>query len=596
MFVLKTIKFDDMKKVLREIQWNEILVNDVDTDWDCFKKTITAMCDQFIPKKTIKEIKQPPWLKREIVRLLRQKRAAWRRYQNSKLEADLQSFKLVQKKVKNSIKRAKHNHEIQISKNAKKNPKLFYSYLSNKKQNRIHVGPLNQGDGGLCDDSQEMAEMFNRHYAKVFTEEDANLPPNPPPIDCPEMSDIHFSPYMVTEVLKKLKNSSSPGPDEISQRVLKETADEISLPLSILFEKSMQSGVVPMDWRTANVVPIYKSGPKGEPVNYRPISLTSVVVRVMERILKIKMLLHLKENRLINPSQHGFLPKKSTSTNLNAYLEYMTKKLDEGQAVDVLYLDFSKAFDKVPHKRLIQKLKAHNFSKSLITWITAWLNGRKQRVLVNGTYSEWLNVVSSVVQGSVLGPILFVVYINDIDTCIGTKEGIMSKFADDTKVAKVVKDTKTAAEMQEVMQNLETWCEKWGMVFNIKKCCILHFGHRNMQQQYKMSGQILESHTSQRDLGVMISNDCLPGAQCALAAKKANQVLGQVSRSFSCKNKDVMLQIYKVFIRPHLEYAVTSWSPWQRKDVETLEKIQHRATRGMSDRARQSRQSCNPGL
>ena len=126
----------------------------------------------------------------------------------------------------------------------------------------------------------------------------------------------------------------------------------------MLFSKSMQSGIVPKDWKNANVIPIYKSGPKGEPVNYRPISLTSVVVRVMERIVKEKMLMHLKTNQLINPSQHGFLPRKSTSTNLVAYLDYVTKKLDDGQPVDVLYLDFSKAFDRVPHKRLVQKLKS----------------------------------------------------------------------------------------------------------------------------------------------------------------------------------------------------------------------------------------------
>ena len=452
-----------------------------------------------------------------------------------------------------------------------------------KKQNKINVGPINRENGGLCYNNKEMAEELNKHYAKVFTEEDENLPRNPPSHDCPEMADIHFTPQTVEEVLKHLKNSSSPGPDEISQRVLKETAHEVSLPLCILFNKSMNSGIVPADWRCANVVPIYKSGPKGEPVNYRPISLTSVVVRVMERILKNKMLLYLRSNKIINPSQHGFLPKKSTSTNLNEYLEYITKQLDEGQPVDVLYLDFSKAFDKVPHRRLIQKLTCYKFPINLTNWIASWLKGRKQRVLVNGVFSDWRDVISSVVQGSVLGPILFLIYINDIDTCINNKEGIISKFADDTKVAKVVTNDETAAEMQEIIHNLENWCKNWGMLFNIKKCCILHFGHSNKRYNYKMNEETLETRSTQRDLGIMISNNCLPATQCALAAKKANQVLGQVNRSFSCKTKEIMLQIYKVFVRPHLEYAVTAWSPWHKKDAEIIEKIQRRATRRISD-------------
>ena len=534
-------------------------------------------------KKTVKEIKQPPWLRREIVRLTRQKRTAWNKFRNSKLDIDLENFKALQKKVKKSIKNAKHRYETQISKNAKSNPKLFYSYLGKKKRNKIHVGPLKRDDGELCDDNKGMSEVLNQHYCNMFTSEDPLLPPDPPPHDCPHMPDVLFTPYAVEEVLKRLKNSSSPGPDEISQRALKETAYEISVPLSILFNKSLRSGVVPADWKIANVIPIFKSGSKGEAINYRPISLTSVVVRVMERILKGRMLAHVKKYKLINSSQHGFLPKKSTSTNLIAYLEYITKKLDEGQPVDVLYLDFSKAFDKVPHKRLLQKLRSYNFSRELIVWIAMWLENRRQRVVVNGIPSEWREVTSSVIQGSVLGPILFTLYINDIDSCIDDTEGIISKFADDTKVAKIISDSKTAQEMQQVIANLESWSKTWGMQFNTKKCCILHFGHHNLKHRYTMNGEILESCSTQRDLGVLISDNCLPASQCAAAAKKANQVLGRINRSFSCKTKDIMLQIYKVFVRPHLEYAVTAWSPWQRKDMDTLEKIQHRATRRMSD-------------
>ena len=580
----KLANFKEIKKSIANIEWSTILTHDIETDWETFKSTLLALCNQFIPKKSMKEMKQPPWLKREILRLIRQKRAAWNLFKNSpKQKADLLRFKAIQKKVKNAIRKAKHSYEIQISKCAKTNPKMFYSYLSKKKKNKIQVGPLNQENGELCHSNKEMAEILNKHYANVFTAEDPNLPADPPSHVCPEMPDINFTPYAVSEILKHLKNSSSPGPDEISQRVLKEVANEVSIPLSILFNKTMRSGTVPSDWKKANVIPIYKSGQKGKPVNYRPISLTSVVVRVMERIVKERMLTHLKKNKLINPSQHGFLPKKSTSTNLVAYLEYVTKKLDEGQPVDVLYLDFSKAFDKVPHGRLVQKLKTYNLSNKLIAWIEAWLQNRQQRVLVDGAYSEWREVISSVIQGSVLGPILFVIFINDIDSCLGPKEGIIPKFADDTKVAKVVKDSQTAAEMQEVICNLEKWCETWGMQFNAQKCCILHFGNQNMKHQYRMNGQILQSYSDQKDLGITISGNCLPATQCAVAAKKANQILGQINRSFSVKTKNIMLQIYKVFIRPHLEYAVTSWSPWHQKDINVLERIQHRATRRMSD-------------
>ena len=580
----KYAKFEEMRDELRNTQWEAILIHDIESDWNTFRSIFTNLCNKHIPKKTAKQLKQPPWLKRENLRLVRQKRAAWNRIRaNNNQAVDIQNFKTLQKKVKNSVRKAKHSHEVRISKDAKTNPKMFYSYLSKKKKNKVQVGPLSQESGELCSDDQEMAEILNKHYSNVFTTENPTLPPSPPSSSCPQMPDITFTQYGVTEVLKHLKNSTSPGPDGISQRVLKETAHDVSLPLCLLFNKSLRTGTLPMDWKKANVVPIYKSGSKAQPINYRPISLTSVIVRVMERVLKERMLHHLKTNQLINPSQHGFLPKKSTSTNLVAYLDYLTKNLDEGQPVDVLYLDFSKAFDKVPHQRLIQKLKTYNFSKELIAWIAKWLEDRKQRVLINGTYSEWRNVISSVIQGSVLGPILFVIYINDIDTCLDNKEGIMPKFADDTKVAKIVKNTKTAEEMQDIIDRLVTWSKDWGMEFNVKKCCMLHFGHRNPKHKYTMNGEILESQSNQRDLGVSITDNCLPGNQCAQAAKKANQILGQIHRSFSCKTKDIMTQVYKVFVRPHLEHAVTSWSPWHRKDVDKLETIQRRATRRMSD-------------
>ena len=245
----KHARFEEMRDILRNIQWREILINDIETDWNVFKSTLTAICNQYIPMKTIKEIKQPPWLKRETLRLVRQKRTSWKIFKNTGDVADLQHFRTLQKKVKKAIRNAKHRYETQISKYAKTNPKLFYSYLGKRKQNKVGVGPLHRGSGELSHDNNEMAELFNEHYIKVFTTEDPNLPTSPPSSQCPIMPDINFYPYRVSEVLRRLKNSSSPGPDEISQRVLKEMADEVSLPLSLLFNKSVKTSILPTDWK-----------------------------------------------------------------------------------------------------------------------------------------------------------------------------------------------------------------------------------------------------------------------------------------------------------------------------------------------------------
>ena len=222
------------------------------------------------------------------------------------------------------------------------------------------------------------------------------------------------------------------------------------------------------------------------------------------------------------------------------------------------YLDFAKAFDKVPHKRLIQKLQCIKIHPKAVAWIQAWLENRKQRVIVNGTASEWTTVLSSVVQGSVLGPILFIIFINDIDSCISDFEGFISKFADDTKIAKIVNNETAATEMQIIIDKLEQWSAQWGMPFNTNKCCIVHLGYHNKKFPYSMYNQNISTTTEQKDLGVMIDDSCKPSVQCATAAKKANQVLGRMNRAFTCYTKDIMLQIYKVFVRPHLEYAIST--------------------------------------
>ena len=222
-------------------------------------------------------------------------------------------------------------------------------------------------------------------------------------------------------------------------------ACEITEPLTIIFNKSISESSVVDDWKAANVTPLFKKGPESKASSYRPISLTSVVCKMLESIIKQKLVQYLESQDVIKPSQHGFRSGRSCLTNLLEYLEYVTTQIDNRKHVDCVYLDFSKAFDKVPHQRLLVKLKTMGIDGKVLEWIRDWLSHRKQRVVLNGTNSKWQPVLSGVPQGSVIGPLLFILYINDLDTGITSN---ISKFADDTKLFYRVPDNVTSSALQ----------------------------------------------------------------------------------------------------------------------------------------------------
>ena len=248
--------------------------------------------------------------------------------------------------------------------------------------------------------------------------------------------------------------------------------------------------------------------------------------------------------------------------------------------MDVIYLDFSKAFDKVAHRRLMHLLKRHGVAGKVLRWIGAWLNNRKQRVVLNGESSGWKEVCSGVPQGSVLGPTLFLVYINLINKCLSSKKGgFISQFADDTKLARVIEEANNAEELQKELSSLESWTQTWKMKFNETKCKVLHMGRKNSRHNYTINSHTLEKTESERDIGVIIAQNLKPADQCDRAAKKANQMLGQIKRSFTYRDPAVLMGLYKTFVRPKLEYCSPAWRPWMKKDINRLERVQKRAVK-----------------
>ena len=376
--------------------------------------------------------------------------------------------------------------------------------------------------------------------------------------------------------IRKLNQNKSPGPDGFYPRVIKETEEEIAPHLCDIYRASLEQRKAVSGWKEQNIAPIFKKGAKNEPGNYRPISLTSVPGKILESIIVDNITRHLEENNLILDSQHGFRKGRSCLTNLLDFFHNMFTIYDKSRAIDILYLDFKKAFDKVPHKRLMVKIRSLGIIDEADDWIEDWLSNRKQRVVINGASSGWKKVTSGVPQGSVLGPLLFIIYINDLD--LGLISRII-KFADDTKMGASADKSATVEQLQQDLQKIGEWSVKWQMPFNLDKCKVMHIGYKNNNVKYELLGRELESCQQEKDLGVTITNDLQPSKQCIEVEKKAQKILGYIKRQFKTRKKDTIITLYKALVRPHLEYAVQFWSPSQRKDIEKLEAVQARATK-----------------
>ena len=573
---------DEMRSSMRKDWKNTMAGKNVNETWAVLKESIEASIDEYVPMRKIRQIDAPKWLDVEMKKKIQAKRRAWNEWKRTGRGTERALYAKTERDCKRMIRNKKNAYERMIAKNRKVNPKLYFSYVNSAKKNRGRVGPLKNSDGEFIINPKEQAETMKDFFSSVFTRSDGESPPKAAfNGDC-SLNEIAVTEEQVKKLIDGLKENGAPGPDGFPPIVLKILRDEIAVPLTILFQKSLDDGQIPDDWRDANITVIHKKGSRAEPGNYRGVSLTSVLGKLLERIVKNEIDSHIENNNLIKNSQHGFRRGRSTQTNLIEFLNETTKWHDEGSCFDVVFLDFSKAFDVVCHKRLMVKLEAIGIQGEVLKWIKDWTSRRRQRVVIDGSSSEWAEVISSVIQGSVLGGILFDIFIDDIDDVL--IRILIKKFADDTKLAKRIKDAEDAQQLQANLDKIFEWAETWKMSFNVKKCKVMHFGKNNIRYGYKMNGCDIERVSEEKDLGVWMEEDMRPSKQCKVAAQNANWALGQLSRAFHFRKASCLVPLYKTFVRPKLEHAVAAWSPWMEGDKEVMEKVQRRMVRMISDK------------
>ena len=386
------------------------------------------------------------------------------------------SLKDIQKQVAEVNHAEAIEKERLIAEDIKLNPKRFYKYANTFKKTKSKIGPLKSvKDNKPFFESgpQKMAELLNAQYQSQFT-----TPKTPHPayqnktIDA-ILSDINIQDIAMCDALRSISYWSTAGPDGITPFLLRIYADELSPALCALWRKSLDTGIMPDDINLAYITPIFKGGSKSDPANYRPIALTNHITKAFEKIVKDEIVHHLSMQQLLNPTQHGFTSGKSTLTNLIEYYESILLLLQHHQSVDSIYLDYSKAFDKCDHNIILEKLHGYGVRDKLLDWITAFLKRRQQIVVVQGSRSKPVWCVSGVPQGSVLGPLLFLVLMLDITK--GINHSCLSSFADDTKIWKAITNTMSEVLLQDDLDMIYLWANENNMEFNSKKFQAIRF-------------------------------------------------------------------------------------------------------------------------
>ena len=576
--------YNQMRSEIAGIDWIKSLQGmDIQCMWDSFLTQLTPVLKKHIPTKKTRtgQNTRPPWMTAEVQTKLRAKRDSFKTYKENRTEETYKLYARARGQAKNSVRSAVKSFEHRLATESKNNPKAFFNYARSKTRVRQGVSDLKNPQGAVITEDQDKASALNSFFCSVFTKEKLDTMPNMTQrAYATELSSASFSIEDIEASLRKLNPTKSTGMDGLHPRVLQELSKELATPLFLIFRTSLEQGKVPDQWKEGQVTAIFKKGDRSSPSNYRPVSITSVVSKVMEGLVRKDIIDHMSRNQITTPLQHGFTKGRSTSTNLLTALNDWTETKDKGGTVHAIYLDFQKAFDSVPHKRLLLKLERYGITGQMLAWTRSFLTGRRQCVSVNGSVSDWMPVTSGIPQGSVLGPTLFNIFVNDIPECVSSN---LLLFADDGKLHRHISSLADCSALQADLNNLQEWASTWQLRFHPDKCKVLRIGKMHQNFDYTMldAGRqvILKSSEAEKDLGVWVDNRLRFDMHAEKAVNKASSLVGMIRRTYVHLDPPSMTTLFKSLCRPIVEYGNVIWYPQYQKDAVLVENVQRRATR-----------------
>jgi len=508
-YLWKKANLEEMSRTLsnyaREFTSHFTVDTPVDTVWGALRDKLLETLDTFVPSKIKKQNNnlRQPWITRRLIQLRRQKQRSYNRAKRTNLPFHWSQFKSLKRQMQKECRSTYNEYMSDIiheSYETGKKKKLF-SYIKSLRSDYCGVPTLKVNDTSYSDNLTK-ANLLNKQFSSVFTTDSHSSSPDLGPDSYPDICQIEISIDGVNKLLRELDPSKSQGPDKVPARLLKLMANEISSSLSLVFSASLHQGIVPEDWKQAFVTPLYKKGARSNPANYRPISLTCICSKMLEHIVHTNIMSHLTNLNILSDSQFGFRKNYSAELQLIKTTHDIALNLNAKSQTDVILLDFSKAFDKVSHRLLLQKLQYYGISGQLLVWISSFLSNRTQRVVCGGQSSEPVDVASGVPQGSVLGPLLFLIFINDITSNLTSNCRL---YADDCILYRRIDSQSDVIALQEDLKQLEIWEKVWNMKFNLEKCMVLHITLKTdpLLSDYSLHGHKLDSVSEAKYLGTL---------------------------------------------------------------------------------------------
>nr|CAH8840869.1 unnamed protein product [Trichobilharzia regenti] len=561
------------------VDWSVDTSQTVEEAWVGFRNTLDRVTSPFIPWYTPrKPSHEPPWITSEIRRLLRRRKNLWDQFVMTGRENFQKDYRKTRNLCKYAINKSRIEYERRLVLDCVHYPKRFYSYIKRRTKTSSGIPSLITISGEAAESDEGKAENLSEYFCDVFSSDSTTQGYGEVTAIATQMPSIVVEHTKVLKLLSKLKPGKSPGPDGLHPKLLLSLADIIYIPLTEIFQMSLTQAKLPRDWKDAIISPIFKDGDRQLVSNYRPVSLTCIIAKVLETIIRDQLLAYVETHGLLAVEQHGFRPGRSCLTNLLLAREDWVEARDRDHLLDVVFIDLSKAFDKVSHLGLLSKLKGFGLDQCLCEWFRDYLMDRRQKVRVNGVLSGWKAVSSGVPQGTVLGPLLFLLYVNELPGILSSSSLL---FADDIKVWKTVNNNEDRLALQNDLDKLAEWSSLWSLEMNARKSAVMHLGQKSYTS-YSLGDAELPDVKEQKDLGIIVSNDLKTTANCNAAAAKAFRMLWAIRRAFKRLDEGMFQILYATYVRPHLEYCIQATSPCFKKEAHILERVQRVGTKLVS--------------